>query len=92
MKTRCPWSGSDEWKELTSTMAQALEQSGDEQQKTWNKCFDLLSENVPLYPVLQVKTSTGSWSETANGEGVKVSGFSGIGTTGVSLTDVVTAK
>lgn len=92
MKTRCPWVDSAEFKQLHEYMDTALTQTGKDQQESWNKCFDLIAENVPLYPVLQVQTATGSWSETANGEGVKVSGFKGIGTTGVSLVDVVTVK
>ena len=83
MKTRCPWIESDEWKQLSSLMQEALGQSGDERQQTWNKCFDLLSENVPLYPVIQVQTSTASWRDTANANGTKIENFSGIGTTGL---------
>ena len=93
MRTRCPWNTSAEWKELNATMQNALKTSGDEQQQEWNKCFDLLSESVPLYPVLHVKTTTASWRDSANGAGTKVSsGFKGIGTTGVSLVDVTTVK
>ncbi len=93
MKTRCPWNGSDEWKELQSLMGQALEAQGSAQQLMWNRCFDILAENVVLYPVLQVKTTTASWRDNANKDGVKVSGnFLGIGTTGVALTDVATVR
>jgi ABC-type transport system substrate-binding protein len=92
MKTRCPWNGSDEYKRLHAKMDEALSASGDAQQSAWNDCFDILAENVPLYPVLQVQTSTASWTDAANAEGVKVKGFSGIGATGVSLTDVTTVK
>ena len=83
MKTRCPWIESDEWKQLSSLMQEALGQSGDERQQTWNKCFDLLSENVPLYPVIQVQTTTASWRDSANANGTKIENFSGIGTTGL---------
>ncbi|WP_058269951.1 ABC transporter substrate-binding protein [Olsenella massiliensis] len=93
MQKRCQWVGSEEWKTLSSEMTEALKASGDEQQQHWNKCFDLLSENVPLYPVLQVKTSTSSWRENANGDGVKISSdFKGIGTTGIELIGVTTIK
>ncbi len=93
MQKRCPWKESAEWKTLSETMASALAAKGEEQQKLWNSCFDLIAENVPLYPVLQVKTSTASWRETANGDGVKVSAdFAGIGTTGIALTGVTTVK
>ena len=84
MKVRARWSESAEWKELTELMASALGQTGDEQQETWNKCFDMIAEQAVLYPVLQVKTVTASWRDTPNGEGVRIDGFKGIGTTGMS--------
>ena len=90
MKTRCAWNTSDEWKQVNSLMSDALTKSGDEQQQCWNQVFDILAEQAVLYPVLQVITPTASWSETASPAGTSVQGFSGIGTTGVSLTDVVT--
>ena len=93
MQKRCVWNDSPEFAKLHELMDQALSQTGNEQQKTWNQCFDLISENVPLYPVLQVQTTTGSWRDTANGDGTKVSSdFKGIGTTGISLIGVSTTK
>lgn len=92
MKTRCHWNESAEWKELNKLMNEAIGQSGSEQQKTWNKCFDILAENVVLYPVLQVITPTASWSTNATSDGYAVKGFKGIGTTGVDLTDVRTVS
>ena len=94
MKTRCPWGASDEWKQVNTLMSDALTKSGAEQQDCWNQVFDILAENVPLYPVLQVITPTGYW-DAANGaspSGVAVQGFSGIGTTGVVLSDVATVN
>ena len=92
MKTRCAWNTSDEWKQVNSLMAEALEKSGDEQQDCWNQVFDILAEQAVLYPVLQVITPTGSWDDVtgASPTGVCVQNFSGIGTTGVALTDVAT--
>lgn len=93
MKTRCAWNNSDEWKRVNELMAQALEQSGADQQNSWNEVFDILSDNCVLYPVLQVVTPTASWIENASPAGQKVtSNFAGIGTTGVSLTDVATVN
>jgi len=40
--------------------------------------------------VLQVKTVTASWRDTPNGEGVRIDGFKGIGTTGVQVVGVST--
>lgn len=90
MKTRCPWNTSDEWKKLNSLMADALGQSGDEQQSTWNECFDILADNVVLYPVVHVKTVTASWADaSASPSGTGIKGFEGIGTTGMSFIDAV---
>ena len=70
----------------------ALAQEGDEQQETWNQCFDLLAEQCVLYPVLQVQTATGYWDDPATApNGTAISGFAGIGTTGMSFIDCSTA-
>lgn len=91
MKTRCAWNTSDEWKKLNGLMSDALATSGSDQQDCWNQCFDILSEQVVLYPVLQVVTPTGSWRASASPKGESVSsGFKGIGTTGVQLTGIST--
>ena len=93
MKTRCPWGTSEEWKQLNELMATALGQSGDEQQDTWNQCFDILAENVVLYPVLQVQTVTASWADASKApKGEAIKGFKGIGTTGMTFLDTVTVK
>lgn len=92
MKVRARWSESAEWKQLTDLMASALGQEGDEQQETWNKCFDMIAEQAVLYPVLQVQTVTASWRDTPNGDGVSIDGFKGIGTTGMSFIDACTVK
>ena len=91
MMTRCAWNTSDEWKKLNGLMSDALATSGSDQQDCWNQCFDILSEQVVLYPVLQVVTPTGSWRSTASPKGESVSSdFKGIGTTGVQLTGINT--
>lgn len=91
MKTRCAWNTSEEWKKLNGLMSDALATSGSDQQDCWNQCFDILSEQVVLYPVLQVVTPTGSWRASASPKGESVSsGFKGIGTTGVQLTGIST--
>ena len=93
MRTRCPWGGTAEHEELLREMDAALGSAGDERQEHWNRCFDILAENVPLYPILHVKTCTASWRDTTTADGVKVSpDFRGIGTTGVALTGVTTVR
>jgi hypothetical protein len=73
-------------------MADALTKTGADQQDCWNQVFDILADQCVLYPVLQVITPTAYWdvADGASPTGVCVQGFSGIGTTGVSLSDVVT--
>ncbi len=68
-------------------MASALGQTGDDQQNTWNNCFDMIAEQAVQYPVLQVKPVTASWRDPPTGEGVRIDGFKGIGTTGMSFND-----
>lgn len=92
MQKRCPWNTTDEWKQLHALMEKALAQSGSDQQDTWNECFDLLADNVPLYPVLQVKTSTAYWGDTATSDGTSIKNFKGIGTTGMDFIDAYTSK
>ena len=80
--------------EVRSTLTKgngSLATSGSDQQDCWNQCFDILSEQVVLYPVLQVVTPTGSWRASASPKGESVSSdFKGIGTTGVQLTGINT--
>lgn len=92
MQSRARWSDSAEWAELTEMMNTALAQEGDEQQETWNQCFDFIADQCVLYPVLQVQTATGYWGDTPNAEGVSIQGFAGIGTTGMSFIDCNTVS
>jgi ABC-type transport system substrate-binding protein len=77
-KKRTQWSGSDKYTELHGYMQTAVEGTGTAQQDAWNKCFDLLAEQVPLYPLFHRTVATGYYAD-------KISNFSGIGTTGVDL-------
>ena len=93
MKTRCPWGTSDEWKKLHSLMDEALGAEGDDQQKKWNECFDIIAENAVLYPVVHVKTVSASWNDPSTApNGVALDGFKGIGTTSMSFKGVATVK
>lgn len=78
---RYRWSGSPEFAELTSLLDDAVRETGDEQQATWNDAFDLISEEVPLYPLFHRKLPT-AW----NGDGLV--GFAPVPTTGLSFLDV----
>ena len=49
---------------------------GDEQQKKWNECFDIIAEEAPIYALFHRQTGTG-WQESM------ITGFEPIGTTGL---------
>ncbi|MEV7619087.1 ABC transporter substrate-binding protein [Microbacterium sp. NPDC089321] len=84
--TRTAWADSPEYAELTELLDQAVQQEGDEQQKSWNKAFDLLSEQAVLYPLFHRKLPT-AWSSQ------QLVGFEPVPTTGLSFLDVgVAAK
>lgn len=92
MGTRCPWNDSAEYQQLRDLMSEALAQSGDEQQQTWNQCFDLLAASAVLYPVLHASSVTASWRDAPNANGTKVKNFYGIGAPGLSFLDVTTVS
>ena len=76
------WQGSDKAKfdELHGYLDEALKTTGEKQQEEWNKAFDLLSEEVPLYPLFHRKVTTAYYAD-------KIEGFKPIGTTGLSFLD-----
>ena len=85
-QVRCPWQDTDEWQELNSLMSDALAAEGDEQQELWNQCFDILAENVYLYPIVHIKTITASWDDPSTSPtGTAIANFSGIGTTSMNF-------
>ena len=46
------------------------------QQEIWNQCFDLIADNIPIYPLFHRETSTGFQAE-------KLEDFAPISTTGL---------
>lgn len=64
------------WAELQDLMQQAREADSSKQQDLWNQCFDLLAEQVPLYPLFHRQIATG-YQESM------ISGFKPIATTGL---------
>ncbi len=79
------WAGDAKCDELHALMQSAVEASGEEQQKLWNQCFDLLAEQVPLYPLLHRQITTGWYAD-------KLAGFEPIGTTGLDFVGVSTVS
>lgn len=79
-ESRFRWSGTEEYQRLTTLMDEAVRAEGDAQQEKWKEAFDLMSEEVPLYPILHRQLPT-AWSDD-------LVGFKPIGLTGLSLLDV----
>ena len=77
---RSCWKGTDEWTKLQDLLQQARTATGDDQQNTWNQCFDLLSEEVPLYPLFHRDLATAYLPD-------KIDGFKPIATTGLVFLD-----
>ena len=80
---RMHWKGQDSYKEMQALMDDAIKQTGNAQQESWNKVFDLASEIVPLYPLFHRKSTTGFDGDT-------LTGFKPIALTGLSFLDVAT--
>lgn len=64
------------FEEISNLIKQAASATGNEQQKLYNQVFDILADDVPLYPFLHREQVTGSDSK-------KVSGFQPISTGGI---------
>ncbi len=74
---RSCWNTTPEWAELQTMLQQAREAADPaQQQEIWNQCFDLLAENVPLYPLFHRETGTAYMAE-------KLEDFAPISTTGL---------
>ncbi len=92
-QTRTGWSGSPEFAQIRELMNTALGQSGDEQQATWKQVYDIIADNVVLYPLVHVQTVTASWADaSASPSKTAIEGFEGIGTTGMSFIDCKTVS
>lgn len=81
---RMHWKGSDSYDQVQELLDAAVRQEGAEQQQTWTQVFDLLSEEVPLYPLFHRKAPT-AWNEST------LPDFQPIALTGLSFLDVATA-
>lgn len=78
---RYQWSASAKYGELTGLLSDAQRLSGEAQQAKWNQAFDLLSEQVPLYPLFHRQLPT-AWDAD------QLQGFAPVPTTGLSFLGV----
>ena len=59
--TRMHWKGTDAYKKAQSLFSESIQATDEAKQKeTWGQMFNLLSDNVPLYPLFHRKAPT-SW-------------------------------
>lgn len=79
--SRMHWKGSDSYNEVQDLLDMAGEASGDDQLKLWHQIFDVISEDVPLYPIFHRKTPTAFDPET-------LQNFKPLAVTGLSFVDV----
>lgn len=71
------WAATSECQRLQALLQQAREATDSTtQQQIWNKCFDIVAEQAPLYPLFHREVST-AYIEN------KLEGFSPIATTGL---------
>jgi peptide/nickel transport system substrate-binding protein len=79
--SRYRWADEPEYKRLVELMDGAVRAEGQEQQEKWNQTFDLISEEVPLYPLFHRQLPT-AWDDQA------LEGFEPVPMTGLSFLDV----
>lgn len=84
--TRMHWKGQPAHTQAQDLLDQGLQATdATQQQETWNKLFDLLSEQVPLYPLFHRKSPT-AWDQST------LVDFQPISLTGLSFVGVGTTK
>lgn len=82
--TRMHWKGQDSYKEVQELLDTALKATdATAQQDNWNRTFDAISRNVPLYPLFHRKTPS-AWDAKT------LIDFEPISLTGLSFVDVGT--
>ena len=86
-RSRTFWAESDptKFEEMQGYLQTAREATGNAQQEAWNKCYDLIAEEVPLYPLMHKSVSTAWWPEM-------LQGFEPVSTTGLYFLDADAAK
>nr|WP_300339862.1 ABC transporter substrate-binding protein [Actinomyces sp.] len=78
---RMHWKGTEAYTKVQQMLEEGVRLEGDKQVAKWQEIFDLVAEEVPLYPVFHRKTPTGYDSQT-------LTDFKPIALTGLSFVDV----
>ncbi|AQX16197.1 ABC transporter substrate-binding protein [Tessaracoccus lapidicaptus] len=82
---RMHWKGQESHTKVQELLDTASQATGDEQKAAWHETFDVISENVPLYPIFHRKTPTAFDPET-------LQDFQPIAVTGLSFVGVGSTK
>lgn len=83
--TRMHWKGSESYHEVQAALDEAVGLTGGPQLTAWRRAFDIISEQVPLYPLFHRRTPTAYDATT-------LPGFKPIALPGLSFVDVGSAK
>jgi peptide/nickel transport system substrate-binding protein len=62
-QSRYRWADDPKFAKLQNLLDGAARATGDDQQELWNEAFDLISDEVPLYPLLHRQLPT-AWDST----------------------------
>ncbi|MDO5533125.1 MAG: ABC transporter substrate-binding protein [Propionibacteriaceae bacterium] len=79
--SRMHWKGSESYNRVQELLDTAAAATGDAQQAAWHEIFDIVAENLPLYPIFHRKSPTAYEDET-------LVNFKPIAVTGLSFVDV----
>ncbi|MEL4356351.1 MULTISPECIES: ABC transporter substrate-binding protein [unclassified Luteococcus] len=82
---RLHWKGQPAYDEVQKLLTEGQQQTGEEQKATWKKLLDLVSTEVPIYPLFHRKSATG-YDQTS------LTDFKPIPLTGLCLLDVGSTK
>lgn len=83
--SRMHWKGQDSYNQVQELLDTASRSTGDEQVGAWHEIFDVVSEDVPLYPIFHRKSPTAFDAET-------LVDFKPIAVTGLSFVGVGSTK
>lgn len=80
---RTCWASSKEFDEMARLLQEARETTdGNEQQRLWNQCFDIIAAEAPLYPLFHRETATAYFEGQLSGyDPIAATGLMFLGTT-----------
>lgn len=84
--SRMHWKGSESYDQVQNLLEEGIRATDKaEQQDIWNRTFDVISDNVPLYPLFHRKVPT-AWNSNA------LVDFKPISLTGLNFSGVATTE